>query len=134
MSCWATVRYGPSVIRDLQLGVYGEDWRSLPGIVPSLEQLDFFSYSTLSAITGQVPADQPKVRELQDLLAQAQTATGRGSRTAELAALDAYLAAVAAGTVQTPPSLSPLSGQILNAMGRAAYPYNPYITVDYVGR
>ena len=119
---------------DLQLGAYGEDWRSLPGVAPSVQQVDSFTYGSLSTITGQVQADQQKVRELQDLLAQAQAAAARGDRAAELASMDAYLAAAAAGSAQSPPSLSPLSGQILNAMGRAVYPYNPYVTVDYVER
>jgi hypothetical protein len=119
---------------DLQLGVYGEQWRSVLGIVPAVQQADFFSYSSLLAITGQVPAVQSKVRELQGLLGQAQIAAERGDRTGELAAMDAYLGAATAGTVVTPPALSPLGGQILNAMGRAAYPYNPYITVDYIER
>jgi len=125
-SLWAGVK------SELQLGVYGEQWRSVLGIVPAVQQADFFSYGSLSAITGQAPATQQKVRELQGLLAQAQAAAVRGERSAELGAMDAFLRSAAAGTAEVPPSLSALGGQMLNAMGRAAYPYNPYITVDSV--
>ncbi|MBL8219411.1 MAG: DUF1559 domain-containing protein [Bryobacterales bacterium] len=107
---------------DLQLGVYGEQWRSVLGIVPAVQQADFFSYGSLSAITGQTPATQQKIRELQGFLAQAQAAADRGDRSAEVAAMDAFLRAGAAGTAEVPPSLSAPGGQMLNAMGRAAYP------------
>ena len=111
------------VKNDLQLGVYGEQWRTLGGIVPAVQQVDFFSYRSLSAITGQLPAVQQKVRELQSLLAQAESASARSDRSGEQAAIDAFLDAAAASSLETPPSISPLGGQILNSMGRTAYPY-----------
>ena len=108
---------------DLQLGVYGEQWQTLGGIVPAVQQIDFFSYRSLSAIVAQLPAVQQKVRELQSLLAQAESASARSDRSGEQAAMDAFLDATAAGSVSNPPSISPLGGQILNSMGRSAYPY-----------
>jgi prepilin-type processing-associated H-X9-DG protein len=108
---------------DLQLGVYGEQWQTLGGIVPAVQQVDFFSYRSLSAIVAQLPAVQQKVRELQSLLAQAESASARGDRSGEQAAMDAFLGAAAAGSLENPPSISPLGGQILNSMGRTAYPY-----------
>lgn len=88
------------------------------------------SWRTRQATSLGVAILSPDQSCLQDLLAQA--AAARGERSAELAAMDAFLRAAAAGAAELPPSLSALGGQILNAMGRAAYPYNPYITADYV--
>jgi type II secretory pathway pseudopilin PulG len=108
---------------DLQLGVYGEDWRSIGGIVPAIQQVDFFSYGSLSAVTSQVSAAQEKVRELDSLLTQAKLTAARGDRAGEQAAMKAYLAAVTAGGASTPASISPLGVQVLTSMGRAAFPY-----------
>jgi prepilin-type N-terminal cleavage/methylation domain-containing protein/prepilin-type processing-associated H-X9-DG protein len=108
---------------DLQLGVYGEDWRSIGGIVPAIQQVDFFSYSSLSTVTSQVPAVQEKVRELESLLNQVEAAASRGDRVGEQAAMKEYLAAVAGGGASTPASIGPLGVQVLTSMGRAAFPY-----------
>lgn len=105
---------------DLQLGVYGEQWQSSPGIVPAAQPTDFFTNSSLSAITGQAPATPQTVSDLQALLAQS--------------AIDSYIRAVNAASLQSPPTISPLGAQILIAMARAVSFYNPYITVDYIQR
>jgi prepilin-type processing-associated H-X9-DG protein len=108
---------------DLQLGVYGEDWRSIGGIVPAGQRVDLFSYGSLAAVTSQVSAVQKKIVELLGLCDQAEAASARGDRLGEQQAMKAYLGAVAAGGASTPALISPLGVQVLTSMGRAAFPY-----------
>ena len=104
--------------RDLQLGVYGEKWESMPGIaVPSASAAGFFSYEMLTSLTRTLVPVESASQPLCALLARAEEARRTGDRRGEQAALQAYLDAVAAAVAARPPSVTPLAGQGLITVG-----------------
>jgi hypothetical protein len=68
---------------NLKLGIYGEPWQTLPGLSwspgsASPSSGDFLSFSTLSALIGQMVYDPRQAANLQKLVADAQ-ASGQAS-------------------------------------------------------
>jgi hypothetical protein len=116
-SSWTNVK------KDLQLGKYGENWMSLPGIRPAVPKADFFSYNSLSQIVTQASAAEQKLRELEGWIAPAAVAATQGDRVAEQTAMRRFLDAVTEGATAIPQSICALSAQILTSMGLAMYPY-----------
>lgn len=109
--------------RDMQLGVYGEKWETLPGIeVQTSGPIDFFSYSNLSALTRYMVASEPYADSLSRLLAQVAQADQQGNQRAENAATGSYLSKVGAGTLTLPPAITPINAQSLIAVGRIINP------------
>lgn len=126
-----SIRYSlwEALKRDLQLGVYGENWQQMPGFKASFtdERLpaatELFSLRTLSGLTSFfVPAD-PAATALRRQLERAESALASGDIATARAAMNAYLLGVAAGSASRQPAISPLGSQTLGTMGRIAYPY-----------
>lgn len=113
-----------ALYRDLQLGVYGEAWETMPGIAGpfSGSAAEFFSYRNLAALTSTMVPAESLAQTLRGLLARAEEAQRAGDRRTEQAALQAYLDGVAAGVVARPPAVSPLSSRGLVTMGLIIYP------------
>lgn len=105
--------------RDLQLGVYGEKWESIPGIaVPAGASAgSFFSYEMLTSLTRTLVPVEPALQPLCALLARAEEAQRTGDRKSEQAALQAFIDAVSAAVTARPPAVTPLAGQGLMTMG-----------------
>lgn len=105
--------------RDLQLGVYGEKWESIPGIaVPAgASAARFFSYEMLISLTRTLVPVASTSQPLGALLARAEEAQRAGDRTGEQAALQAFIDAVAAAVTARPPTVTPLTGQGLMTVG-----------------
>lgn len=123
-SFWTTVK------ADMQLGIYGERWQTLPGASSAqgggagkVSYSDLCCMAPLPEITSYfVPVPEPAAR-LRSLLDQAQAARAIGDRSAEQAAMTAWLNAVAAGSTVNPPFLTPLGAESLTAIGRLVFPY-----------
>ncbi len=105
--------------RDLQLGVLGENWESVPGIaVPAGgSAARFFSYEMLGSLTRTLVPAESASQPLCALLARAEEAQRTGDRKGEQAALQAFLDAVAAAVAARPPAVTPLAGQVLLSIG-----------------
>jgi prepilin-type N-terminal cleavage/methylation domain-containing protein len=100
-----------AVKRDMQLGVYGENWEQLPGIaIPtSGSVVEFFSYKTLLSLTTSfVPAGDLRMT-LESLLKHAQAASNRGDTATAQADLVAFRKAVESGIANQ--LVSPLHGE-----------------------
>lgn len=87
-----------SLRRDLQLGVYGEQWDMLPGVPGPFagSVSEYFSYRSLAALTASVVPSEATAQSLRTWLVRAEEAQRAGDRRAEEAAVRAYRDAVAA--------------------------------------
>jgi prepilin-type N-terminal cleavage/methylation domain-containing protein/prepilin-type processing-associated H-X9-DG protein len=118
-----------SVKQDLQLGAYGEKWERLAGVDgPAGRQIiassaSLFDHASLAALTSYFIPDNQAALALRSLLVRAETAAKQGDKTAEQAAMKAYIEATAAGAAVRPPFISPLGADTLGAIGRVAFPW-----------
>ena len=117
------------VVNDLQLGAYGEDYRrcfvkswSTSGDADD-RPAEFFGYNTLLDLTSQSVTSEQKAAELKGYLLTAVQHAAQSDKPGEQAAMNAYVNGVAAAAVQNPSPVTPLSAQILRAMGFAGYPW-----------
>jgi prepilin-type N-terminal cleavage/methylation domain-containing protein/prepilin-type processing-associated H-X9-DG protein len=114
---------------DLQLGAYGENWQSRPGIVPpdnggSSPAVDaVFGYENLAGLTSYFVPDNRLAEYLRGWLARAAEAAERGDKAAEQTAMKSYLQGVADGAAAETSAISPLGADTLDTMGRLAFPY-----------
>jgi prepilin-type processing-associated H-X9-DG protein len=114
------------VKRDLQLGVYGEDWKSLPGIAGQDLLIggttDFFSFPRLRSLTSHLVPDAAAAARLRDLLSQAETFLQQEDRKAAQQAAQRYIDTLYGYTQGPKPLVSPLTADSLAAMARVAVP------------
>lgn len=114
---------------DLQLGVYGEQWETLPGIgfadamgsTPRTTEL--FSFESLRALTSFFVPNGSIASALRGLLTQAETAANQGNGTAQQGAMKAFFDGLAAAAALRPPQIGPLGTDTLAAIGRVQFPY-----------
>lgn len=115
-----------AVKQDLQLGVYGEKWETLPGYAAAglaSGAGDYFSLARLRSLTSVMVPDAAVARQLRDLLTRAETALQQGDRVAAGQAIQAYADLLNQRAAATPPSVSPLAAESLKPMAWVAYPY-----------
>lgn len=115
---------------EMQLGVYGEKWQTLPGI-PVHELLsarpgdfDFFSFSTMRNLTAAHVPNPQAARTLVGFVNRAEEAARGGDSDAAEAASRAYVDAVRTGTLLRAPMLTPLGAQTLGGWGSSMYQYS----------
>ncbi|MBC7926094.1 MAG: hypothetical protein H7039_10605 [Bryobacteraceae bacterium] len=118
-----------SVKRDLKLGIYGEDWKTLPGVAApdarasTRDSISLFRYGSLSGLTSYFISDPATLGSLGKLLAEAEAASVRRDRTAEQAAVQGWLEGIRKAAAAQPAVISPIGADALAAMGGVAYPY-----------
>lgn len=120
------ISFWNAVKRDLQLGVYGEKWESLPGM-DGVDLLiggtaEVFSFSKLRSLTSQVVGDANVAGPLRDLLSQAENFVQQGDKRSAQQAIQRYIDALYSYTKGPNPVVSPLSADSLAAMARVAVP------------
>lgn len=118
-----------ALIRDLQLGAYGEKWESLPGVnafsggeVPN-SAWELFSFPSLSKLTSSVVPAGPARQSLLDSLRRTSTALEQNDRAGAATYMNQFLGGVSVATSARPPAASPLAGDSLRTIGRMAFPY-----------
>lgn len=116
-------RFWEAAKRDLQLGVYGEDWMALPGLRISLpSRVQIFNYSGLASMTTTMVPTEPLAVALRAYVERAEAASKLGDLAAEDASMKAYRDALAAGTAARPPAVSPLNAEALRAVANVINP------------
>lgn len=115
---------------DLQLGVYGEQWRTIPGgyvwtgvYDRATAGSELFSLSSLAKLTSWYVPSVPAGLPLQTLLNQAQKAQESRDVTTAQTALANYLKAVQAAASAKPPAVSPAGAEALSGVGLLATPF-----------
>jgi type II secretory pathway pseudopilin PulG len=115
--------------RDLQLGVYGEQWESIPGVnaafngeIPT-NAWDLFSFASLSKLTSHVVPAGPVQQSLIDAVRKTAAAVEVNDTVAAGAYMDQFLGGVRVGAASTPPAISPLAADSLRTMSQMTFPY-----------
>jgi prepilin-type N-terminal cleavage/methylation domain-containing protein len=112
--------------QDLQLGVYGEKWETLPGTAApgaSPAAADLFSFSSIGSLTAQFIPDPTAAGSLRSLLSLAASALSQGDKPTAQSAMNGYIGGVAAQEALRPPGVSPIGADALEALGWTAFPY-----------
>jgi len=113
----------------MQLGAYGEDWQSLPGV--SLTQIDGKAPGTvrpasrtmLRGLTIMYTTTSTALQELLDLLAQADAASKLGDFVGVKNAKTKYIGRVETLSDLAVPPISPLGRHVLTQWGAYAWDY-----------
>jgi prepilin-type N-terminal cleavage/methylation domain-containing protein/prepilin-type processing-associated H-X9-DG protein len=114
----------------MQLGAYGEQWETLPGIgvgepkgsAPGSTNL--FSFATMRELTATFVPNAAAAQTLVNLVAQAEAAVRAGNLPAARAASKAYEDAARSGIFLPIPWLSPVGGHTLGGWGSSMYQYS----------
>jgi prepilin-type N-terminal cleavage/methylation domain-containing protein len=118
-------RFLDSMTSALQLGVNDEDWRNLPGFVPSVQQPPtFIGPATLTRLTVDFVQDSRVEQSLLGYTSAASRAAAAGDLLGMTAAMDSYIAAVKDGTSNTflageRPPMTPADAWTLEVLARA---------------
>lgn len=118
-----------SLKTDLQLGVYGEQWETLPGVSladamgTNPRPTELFSFDSLRALTSYFVPNESIAQSLRTMLTQAETAANQGNGTAQQAAMKAYFDGVSAAAASPTPQISPLGAGTVAAIGQGQFPY-----------
>jgi prepilin-type N-terminal cleavage/methylation domain-containing protein/prepilin-type processing-associated H-X9-DG protein len=119
-SFWSAVKH------DMQLGVYGEKWKTLPGFSATgiaSGSGEFFGLPRLRTLTSLLVPAGPAERQLRGLLTQAETALQQGDRAAADQGIKVYIDVVYNHSSASPPLVSPLAADTLAAMASVARLY-----------
>jgi prepilin-type processing-associated H-X9-DG protein len=118
-----------AIQRDMQLGVYGERWESLPGVSATFgneapaSTWEMFSFGSLVKLTSHLVPSGPAQQSLVDALRRTESALARNDRTTAQVAMNDFLGGVFVGTASRPLTVSPLAAESLSTVGRMTYPY-----------
>jgi prepilin-type N-terminal cleavage/methylation domain-containing protein len=91
------VSFWQALTSDMQLGAFGENWMSLPGIrqVPTVQGgPHVFSYDALTVLTERYVLDAKLAKKLPGDLRAAEAAENRGDLSAKQRALQSYIGAI----------------------------------------
>jgi prepilin-type N-terminal cleavage/methylation domain-containing protein/prepilin-type processing-associated H-X9-DG protein len=118
-------RFLDSMNAALQLGVHDEDWRSLPGILPTVQRPPtFIGPATLNQLTADFVYDAALEKRLLADVSAASRAISLGDESGALAAVGRYLEGISDGTSNTlmvgeRPPLSVADARTLELLARA---------------
>lgn len=116
-----------SIARAMELGVYGENWRALPGV--TLAEVDGMApgstsplgFGMLRSLTVSFVHDPSSERRMLALLAEAEGYAKQGDRTRMVDTLRQYVAEANRMGSLPLPLLSPLGVQVLGGWGSSMY-------------
>jgi hypothetical protein len=130
-SIWRAM--GDSLARAMELGVYGEKWRTLPGV--TLTEVDGtapgstspLGFGMLRSLTVSFVHDPSAERRLLALLAEAEGYARQGDRTRMVDSLKQYVSEANRMGSLPFPLLSPLGVQVIGGWGSSMYQWGgPY--------
>lgn len=140
-SCCMQVAFGDGSVRSIrdsfnrqwfaamELGAYGEDWKSLPGVKP--EEIDGkapetkapLSFDVLRGLTTYFVKDRAAVIGLTILLLEAENAEKTGDQAGKQAALKRFQAELERGAALKTPTVSPMAVSFVGGWGSSMYQY-----------
>jgi type II secretory pathway pseudopilin PulG len=101
---WASLQQG------LQLGIYGEKWKALPGLAVSsilpASAGDLLTFGSARRLTSQLVQDRAVSTNLEGLLTTAETASKAGDKVTAQKALATFIDTVEKGAFVQPPPVS----------------------------
>lgn len=113
----------------MELGAYGEDWKSLPGVKPedvdgkAPESKEPLSFDVLRGLTTYFVKDRATVIGLTILLLEAENAAKAGDQVGKQAALKRFQLELQRGASLATPTVSPMAIAFVGGWGSSMYQY-----------